>query len=106
MRIELGCSPKDLWVALGPSIGSCCYEIDEKVFLQEWAPFATMNGVGKWRIDLPRINIAQMKEEGIGEDQIFRIDLCTRCHPDLFFSYRGEGQTGRQLSFIGITSAS
>jgi len=104
MKREWGCSYKDLWVALGPSIGSCCYEIDERVFLQEWTPFSTMKEAGKWRIDLPRINIAQMKEEGIGEDQIFWIDLCTRCHSDLFFSYRGEGQTGRQLSFIGIVN--
>jgi hypothetical protein len=56
-------------------------------------------------VDLPGINMAQMEMEGIREDQIFRINLCTRCHPDLFFSYRGEGQTGRQLSFIGIAEA-
>jgi copper oxidase (laccase) domain-containing protein len=53
-------------------------------------------------VDLARINIAQMKEEGIREEQILWIDLCTRCHSDLFFSYRKEGKTGRQLSFIGI----
>ncbi len=33
MEMEWGCSPRDLLVALGPSIGRCCYEIDEKVFL-------------------------------------------------------------------------
>ncbi len=106
MKMEWGCSSMDLWVALGPSIGSCCYEIDEKVFLQEWTPFSTTKDDGRWMIDLPRINMAQMQEEGIGEEQIFWIDLCTRCHSDLFFSYRGEGQTGRQLSFIGIINTS
>lgn len=105
MEMEWGCSPRDLLVALGPSIGRCCYEIDAKVFLQEWGPFSTSRGNGKWKIDLPAINIAQIKEAGVHEDQIFWIDLCTRCHPDLFFSYRREGQTGRQLSFIGITQA-
>ncbi len=103
MKAEFGCSPKDLLIALGPCIGPCCYEVDEKVFLREWVPFSKTNGHGKWMIDLPRMNIAQMKEEDVGEDQIFRIDFCTCCHPDLFFSYRGEGKTGRQLSFIGIT---
>jgi copper oxidase (laccase) domain-containing protein len=53
-------------------------------------------------VDLARINIAQMKREEIEEEQIFWVNLCTRCHNDLFFSYRGEGQTGRQLSFIGM----
>lgn len=95
-------SSKDLLIAIGPSIGSCCYEVDEKVFQQEWKPFSTSRGSGKWMVDLAQINIAQMKREGIKEEQIFWINLCTRCHSDLFFSYRGEGQTGRQLSFIGI----
>jgi polyphenol oxidase len=105
MKTEWGCLPGDLWVAVGPSIGPCCYEIDEKVFLQEWKSFSRSKGAGKWMVDLPGINMAQMEMEGIREDQIFRINLCTRCHPDLFFSYRGEGQTGRQLSFIGIAEA-
>jgi copper oxidase (laccase) domain-containing protein len=53
-------------------------------------------------VDLAQINIAQMKREGIKEEQIYWINLCTHCHSDLFFSYRREGRTGRQLSFIGI----
>ena len=102
MEGEFDCSSKDLLIAIGPSIGSCCYEVDEKVFQQEWKRFSTPRGSGKWMVDLAQINIAQMKREGIKEEQIFWINLCTRCHSDLFFSYRGEGQTGRQLSFIGI----
>jgi YfiH family protein len=102
MKEAWGCSEKNLLITLGPSIGSCCYEIDEKVFLKEWEPFSIHKGMGKRMLDLAKINIAQLKEEGVREEQIYRVDLCTRCHSDLFFSYRGEGQTGRQLSFIGI----
>jgi len=102
MEEEFGCSPKNFLITLGPSIGPCCYEIDERVFLPEWESFSTSSGRGKWMVDLPKINIAQMKREGIEEEQIFWIDLCTSCHHDLFFSYRKEGRTGRQLSFIGI----
>jgi YfiH family protein len=102
MEEEFGSSSEDLIIALGPSIGLCCYEIDEKVFMSEWEPFSTSRGERRWMVDLAQINIAQMKEEGIKREQILWIDLCTRCHSDLFFSYRKEGQTGRQLSFIGI----
>ncbi len=102
MEEEFGCLPKDLRIAIGPSIGPFCYEIDEKVFQREWKPFSSSRGAGKWTVDLARINIAQMKREGIDEEQISWINLCTHCHGDLFFSYRKEGQTGRQLSFIGI----
>jgi hypothetical protein len=100
---KFGCSPEDLLITLGPSIGPCCYEIDEKVFHPEWNSFSTSRGEGKWMVDLAQINITQMKKEGVKEEQIYGIDLCTSCHPDLFFSYRREGRTGRQLSFIGIT---
>jgi len=102
MREVFGCITGDLLIALGPSIGPCCYEIDRKVFLPEWEIFSAAKGSGKWMVDLPQINIAQMEGEGIEEKQISRINLCTRCHHDLFFSYRKEGRTGRQLSFIGI----
>jgi YfiH family protein len=102
MEEEFGCSSEDFLIALGPSIGPCCYEIDERVFQPEWEPFSTLRGAGKWMVDLAHINIAQMKREGIKEEQISWINLCTHCHRDLFFSYRREGQTGRQLSFIGI----
>jgi YfiH family protein len=103
MEEEFSCSSKDLLITMGPSIGPCCYEIDEKVFYSELKPFSASRGGGKWMVDLARINIAQMKKEGIQEEQIYRIDLCTNCHHDLFFSYRKEGRTGRQLSFIGMT---
>jgi YfiH family protein len=102
MEAEFGCLKKDFLISLGPSIGFCCYEIDERVFLQEWEPYSTPMENGKRMLDLARINIGLIAEEGIPEDQIFWIDLCTHCHPDLFFSYRKERNTGRQLSFIGI----
>jgi YfiH family protein len=102
MKKEFNCSFKDLLISMGPSIGSCCYEIDEKVFQQEWDPFSTSKGTGKWMVDLAQINMAQMKREGVKKEQISWVSLCTRCHSDLFFSYRKDGRTGRQLSFIGI----
>jgi YfiH family protein len=102
MEDEFGCSANNLLIAMGSSIGPRCYEIDERVFQPEWEPFSVLNAMGKWVVDLAKINIAQMKGEGIQEEQISRIDLCTHCHSDLYFSYRKEGRTGRQLSFIGI----
>ena len=102
LKEEFGSSPKDLIIALGPYIGPCCYEIDQQVFIREWEPFSTPRGDVKWMVDLAKVNISQLGREGIRKEQIFRINLCTSCHNDLFFSYRKQGQTGRQLSFIGI----
>jgi YfiH family protein len=102
MKEEFRCKSRDLLIALGPSIGPCCYEVDEKIFIPEWESFSTSKGKGRWIVDLARINISQLEKEGISKGQIFWINLCTSCHSDLFFSYRKEGLTGRQLSFIGI----
>ncbi len=102
MKEDFSCSSGDFLVGMGPSIGSCCYEIDEEVFHPEWKPFSTSKGSGKWMVDLGRMNIAQIKSEGIKEEQISWGNICTRCQNDLFFSYRREGRTGRQLSFIGM----
>ncbi|MEJ2477056.1 MAG: laccase domain-containing protein [Desulfobacterales bacterium] len=35
-------------------------------------------------------------------ENIFTSKLCTRCHTDRFFSYRGEGTTGRFAAVIGL----
>jgi YfiH family protein len=102
MEVEFGCLTRDLLISIGPSIGSCCYEIDEKVFHSEWEPFSISRGTRKWMVDLAQINMAQLKGEGVKEEQISWINLCTHCNSDLFFSYRKESRTGRQLSFIGI----
>jgi len=102
MKEEFGCSSRDFLISMGPSIGPCCYEIDEKVFHPEWESFSISKRGGRWMLDLAKINIAQMKRKEIEEEQITWINLCTHCHSDLFFSYRKEGKTGRQLSFIGI----
>lgn len=104
MKQEWGCSAENILVTLGPSIGACCYEISEDVFSKEWEGFSRHEETGKWRVDIAQINKVQIEEEGIQEKQIWWVDLCTCCNSDLFFSYRGEGQTGRQLSFVGIDS--
>jgi YfiH family protein len=102
MEEEFGCRGTHLLIGIGPSIRSCCYEIDGRVFQQEWEPFASAKKNTKWMIDLATINIAQMGMDGIRREQMAWINLCTSCHSDLFFSYRKEGRTGRQLSFIGM----
>lgn len=99
---DFGSLPGDLLIGMGPSIGPCCYEIDQKVFLPEWNSFAAATGNGKWMLDLGSINRVQMEEEGVHPNQIFSPGLCTGCCTHLFFSYRKEATTGRQLSFIGI----
>jgi hypothetical protein len=34
-------------------------------------------------------------DAGLAENRIEIAEICTRCNTDLFYSYRGEGTTGR-----------
>jgi len=94
-------SPEDIIAVLGPSIGVCCYEVDEKILNNDLISFLRKEN-HRWFLDLSKANIVQLEEEGIHHDQIYLINLCTHCYSNLFFSYRRERVTGRQLSFIGI----
>jgi polyphenol oxidase len=83
-----------LAAAIGPGIGPCCYEVGPEVA----EPFTARFGdevLSDGHLDLWRA--AELALERAGVDEIERTDLCTYCHPELFFSHRRDrGTTGRQ----------
>lgn len=99
---------KDIIAIIGPAIGPCCYEVDDDVrqSMARRAYAATIfeklkASSKKWMLDLPLANKLQLIQTGVPEENICTAGLCTSCHPELFFSHRGEnGKTGRQLNFI------
>lgn len=110
-RREFESSLDDILVVVGPAIGPCCYEVDDRVVdaLSSLLPDGEKEKCiipkeyGKYRIDLKKINAVLMEKEGIPPSNIFMSKLCTACHPDLFYSYRRDkGKTGRMASFIAI----
>jgi len=98
MRSTFNLSSRDLVVALGPSIGPCCYELDRITALQLPESFL-VEREGKLFFDLWSANAAQAREEGISEDSIVRPPVCTCCEARTFFSHRAQrGKTGRQIA--------
>jgi YfiH family protein len=105
---KYGLAASDIEAALGPSIGACCYEIQDDVarpLLAHWGELAESSleqRNGKRFLDLRRLNRAILEKAGIPAAAIFEIGPCTSCAADEFFSYRRErAETGRQLSFVG-----
>lgn len=90
-------------VAIGPAIGPCCYEVGVEVaskFEQRFGPSVVDYAHAKPHLDLIQAAILQLAEAGVEEWDAAH--LCTSCHPDLFYSYRRDGFSGRQMSFIGL----
>ncbi len=78
--------------AVGPGIGGCCYEVGPEVL----AEFAELDHVADGRmLDLRAVISQRLERAGVSD--VHHLDLCTSCHPDLFFSHRRDrGVTGRQ----------
>lgn len=107
MVSHFGCDPRRMWAGIGPTIGPCCYEVDEQTaqLISASCPLAASEVIqqlnGHFHANLPMAAHAQLKEAGVG--QVEDAGLCTACHVDEFFSHRAEhGQTGRFGIVIGL----
>jgi YfiH family protein len=86
--------PGRLASAIGPGIGPCCYEVREDVAEPYRAAFPSKL-VRNGRLDM--WSAAEHALRDAGCRSVERVDLCTSCHPELFFSHRRDGpRTGRQ----------
>lgn len=107
MRETFGTRPEDCVAGIGPSIGVCCYEVDEPVIQSfsrlssKWREWIRGDGKGRTYLDLPRANHTLLLESGVPEEAIFCSGYCVSCAHKLFFSHRRDGgRTGRMLGLI------
>jgi polyphenol oxidase len=95
---------------LGPSIGPCCYEVDDELakrferrFERAHTHVYPSDRAGKAYLDLRGIVADQLVAAGLGREEIQKVGPCTKCESERYFSRRAAGGavTGLQLSFIG-----
>ena len=111
LQRRFGSEAETLRVAIGPSIGVCCYEIDSPVIqlLQEALPSWTncvdnLNGQ-KAMPNLRKFLAIQLSMSGVPESHLTHADVCTKCRSDLFYSYRRDGRVdGTMMSGIMLRS--
>lgn len=106
--IEIGGKKEDILVAIGPSIGECCYDIDDDryyQFVEEFDGYSEKifhRRQGKLHLNLSLLNYLQLKEIGIPEKNVDHFPFCTRCDKKRFFSFRRDKKEdyGEMMSFV------
>jgi copper oxidase (laccase) domain-containing protein len=99
---RFGCQAEHLVVGIGPSLGPCCAEFvnyQTEIPQRFWAYKDDSHHFDFWAISYD-----QLVEAGVRPENIANSRMCTKCNPDIFFSYREQGRTGRFAALIGLKS--
>lgn len=97
----------DVMAWLGPAIGPSAFEVGDDVrqaFIEQHpqahTAFTPGKQSGKWWANMSLLATQRLQRQGV--KAIYGGDLCTYQDPERFYSYRRDGVTGRQASFIWI----
>lgn len=108
MQQHFDSDPTSLLAGIGPSIGPCCYEVDEPVLAMVRSNLRDAESLlisdsdcndalstpEHRYFDLPEANRRRLQDAGVKHIEV--AEECTACRTDLFFSHRAErGNTGR-----------
>ena len=100
MEDRFGCKSRDMVAGIGPALGPCCAEF---INFRTEIPDKFWNYKDTWHhFDFRAISRDQLIASGIRAEKIAISRICTKCNTDLFFSYRGEGKTGRFAAVIAL----
>jgi len=98
--IALGSRPQNIIAGIGPSLGPCCAEFIH--YQQELPEYMWSYAVRPNYFNFWEISKMQLLNKGVLEHHIEISNICTKCCPDLFYSYRRQRLSGRFGSVIGI----
>ncbi len=98
------CRPEAILAGISPSLGPCCAEFKhyrKEIPRHLW----TYKAEDRDYFDFWAMSRDQLTAKGVQAHHIETMGLCTRCHAEVFYSYRAEGKTGRFASVIAMDGA-
>jgi len=111
--ISLGGNTDTLRVSIGPTIGSCCYDVDSERYEIFRQMFGETNNIvrktdeGKMYVNLPGASQSTLMRSGVKRGNIELLSYCTKCNTSFWWSYRADGKIkGEQMAFVAIGSES
>ena len=105
---SIGAKAERIEAVVGPSICQKCFEVGNEVVAEFARHALSLNSIivrnsttFKAHIDLAAANCHLLEQSGVPRGNILMSGLCTKCHPDRFFSARNLGvNSGRVLTGI------
>lgn len=98
------CDAKDLFAYIGPSAGSCCYEVGKEV-AEQFSSRVVTERRGRVFLDLKHENLNQLHDSGLKGSSIEVTADCTICRDDIYHSYRRDkDRSGRMMGVIGMVN--
>jgi len=109
MARAYGSEPGAMLAALGPCIGSTCYEVGPEVralFLRAGFPASVLEecpgGRGRYLLDLRASNTWLLEGLGLRRENILNVgQACTHCEMSLLSYRRDPGEGRRMVNFVG-----
>ena len=116
LGVEFGVDPADLSVAIGPSIGACCYEVGSDLVDAFAAAGHPRYLIDRWflarppargtterldlRLDIAGANRDQLILAGVNDERIYTAGLCTAMHLEVLTSFRAEKDRAGRLAGV------
>jgi YfiH family protein len=100
MEKSFGCRAQNMIAGIGPSLGPCCAEfVNYKTEIPKtfWKYRDNVHHFDFWSISRD-----QLCDKGVLPENVDVSRICTKCETNRFFSFRGEGTTGRFANLIGL----
>ncbi|MBU0697898.1 MAG: polyphenol oxidase family protein [Proteobacteria bacterium] len=100
MEQHFDCCSRDIIAGISPSLGPCCAQF---INYQKEIPAAYWTYKdARDHFDFWSVSCDQLCDAGVLAENLDLSRMCTRCDTDIFFSFRGEGTTGRFAAVIGL----
>lgn len=98
LKKEWKIDPRDVYVALGPSLCTKCAEFtDPATEVPELSEF-----IHGRTVDLRGAVDSQLSEIGVPQNQTERLLDCSKCSPEKYFTYRGGDREKVKAGFVNV----
>jgi len=102
MEKDFNSEAQNIYVSIGASIGSCCYEVGKEIYDEAkeiGLEYSLDKHENSYYLNISKILEKQLLACGIKEENIEISKECTCCLNDKYYSYRAQAKNGR---FAGI----